>query len=127
MILGGYRGFFGSPKSNVVSKAELLHLNQSLSLDQNNSWCVVDVPDSQEDDSFPDGAVAAYVNSIQHALSSPNMTVSHRMLHERVLVCGGADSMGNITDACRWYWPPRGTWAQVRGFHMHAGAARFKW
>ena len=109
LLLGGYQGYFGQPDAKAVSTVETLQLDDNLPVFANGSWCSK-VESSDEKHFSPDGSVAVYLNNNQFAQSTPGINISHRLLQESVLVCGGADSVFNITDACHWYWPGSGTW-----------------
>ena len=52
-----------------------------------------------------DGAVAVYINSQEHAANTEMMTVSQRLMEDGILICGGANTNYNVSDACHWFYP----------------------
>ena len=98
-MLGGYKGFEGEPGTSALNEVELITLKETDKFSHNSYWCQRNLSSSEE--SF-DGATIDLIDAFQYieALEGDSSFSSahNSFIFERVLICGGADSVYMITN-----------------------------
>jgi len=120
MLIGGYVNVEGGPDTTPLDSVDILTLDQEAQFANSGKWC------SMKTSSMPtplDTAAVAWVDTWKFTdpqVNNSRFTSAHYTTSwTRVLVCGGGDSVYNVTNQCWWYNTVQDSWR--RGPRMLEG------